>query len=57
MSNNVVVHEASVNAANGLWEIIATNFDHNHEINNNAPATTAISNENDNDGTSIENSM
>ncbi|RGB38383.1 hypothetical protein C1646_692429 [Rhizophagus diaphanus] len=42
---------ASVNAATGLWEIIATNFDHNHEINNNDPATTAISNENDNDGT------
>ncbi len=34
---------ASVNAATGLWEIIATNFDHNHEINNN-DSTTNVNN-------------
>ncbi|RIA97737.1 hypothetical protein C1645_813800 [Glomus cerebriforme] len=44
---------ASVNAATGLWEIIATNFDHNHEINNNNDlVTTTDSNENDNVGLS-----
>ncbi|GBB98732.1 hypothetical protein RclHR1_03300012 [Rhizophagus clarus] len=42
---------ASINAATGLWEIIATNFDHNHEINNNDLATTANNNENDSVGT------
>src|SRR6266498_1895584 len=30
---------ASVSATTGLWEIIATNFDHNHETNNNSVTT------------------
>jgi len=40
---------ASVNAATGLWEIIATNFDHNHEISINDSVSTVNSNNNEND--------
>ena len=40
---------ASINAITGLWEIIATNFDHNHEINSVNDSVSTNSNNNEND--------